>query len=447
MRTRFWKLTALMLALMLALTGCSLIEIDQEMDMAEVVAKVNGAEITKGDVIDQYNYMLNYYDYYYSYYGLTFDSETAEMVKDGVLDMYIEQELVSQKAKELNLSDLSDESFAEADAEAAASFEDLIVEHSSHIDTEGMTEEAARAAVIEHMNGDGITLESVIEDHRTLHLIDLVREYVVADVTVTDDELQTAYDEKVAADEETYSASSYSYEQSQLNGETIAWNPEGYRTVKHILFLTTEEQDAELAALEDQLSEVEDAIDALNSEDAADAASSDETASDDTAEAPKTLDELNTEKAALEQAIVDKKAEIIASFSDKVQSVNDRLAAGESFDALMAELGEDPGMKQEPAMTTGYYVSAASIMWDTNFRDTAMALANVGDVSEPVLSASGVHIIYYNSDVPAGAVALEELSDALSAELLAAKKDEVYAAQYEEWLKNANVKKYPKVLP
>ncbi len=438
MRTRFFKLAALMLALMLALTGCSLIEIDQEMDMAEVVATVNGANITKGDVIEQYNYMLDYYAYYYSYYGLTFDSESAEMVKDSVLDMYIEQELLAQKAKELNLIDFSDESFAEADAEANLYFDELITTHSSHTDTEGMTDEEARAAIIAHMEDDGITLEAIIDSYRNMYIANLVNEYVTAEVTVTDEELQTAYDEKVASNELTYTSSTYTYEQHKLNGETVAWNPEGYRTVKHILFLTSEEQDDELAALEEQLSEVEVAIAALSDDDAA---------SDDNAETPKTLDELNAEKASVEQAIADKEAEIIASFSDKIQSTNDRLAAGESFDAIMAELGEDPGMTQEPAMTTGYYVCADSIMWDINFRDAAMALENVGDISEPVLSASGVHVIYYNSDVPAGPVAIEELSDVLTAEILETKQEEAYTAQYNEWLSAAKIKKYPKVLP
>ena len=68
MRTRIWKLTALALALLLALTGCSLIEIDQEMDNAEAVATVNGVAITKGEVKDTYAYYQNYYAYLYYYY-------------------------------------------------------------------------------------------------------------------------------------------------------------------------------------------------------------------------------------------------------------------------------------------------------------------------------------------------------------------------------------------
>ena len=43
-----------------------------------------------------------------------------------------------------------------------------------------------------------------------------------------------------------------------------------------------------------------------------------------------------------------------------------------------------------------------------------MALENVGDYSAtPVISTSGVHIIYYYEDVPAGAVPLDEVRDAL----------------------------------
>ena len=46
MKTRVWKLLALVLALALVLTGCNLIEVDPEKDNAEVVASVNDEKIT-----------------------------------------------------------------------------------------------------------------------------------------------------------------------------------------------------------------------------------------------------------------------------------------------------------------------------------------------------------------------------------------------------------------
>ncbi len=443
MRTRFWKLAALVLAMMLALTGCSLIEIDQEMDMAEVVATVGDAKITKGDVMDVYNYQVEYMNYMYSYYGMgALTNEDIEGVKDDVLNYFIELELLKQKAAELNLIDFSDESFAEPDAEAAEYFETMITEHGAHVDTEGMTDEAARETIIKHLADEGTTLQDVVDSYRQTFIADLVFEHVTANVEVTDEEIQAAFDEKVAADEQTYSGSTYLYETYQTYGDMITWNPEGYRTVKHILFQLTEEETTALSELKAQLLDVEAGITALNT---AASAAPEATANPD-ALPEKTADELSAEKAELEKQIAEKEAEILAAYKEKTDAVYARLEAGEEFDALMAELGEDPGMQSEPSMTTGYYVSAASTVWDTNFRDAAMAIEEVGGVSEPVLSGSGIHIIYYNSDVTPGPVDIETVRDTLAEETLSTKQEEAYTAQYEEWKNGANIKKYPKVL-
>ena len=209
MRTRFWKLSALVLCLMIALSGCSLIEIDQEMDMAEVVAVVGDTKITKGEVIDEYEYEIAYMNYLYSYYGMgELSDDEIESIKDSVIETYIEQELLTQKAKELNLTDFSDESFAEADAEAAEYYEQMIEEHGEHVDTEGMTDDEARAAIIAHLDEEGNTLDAVKGYYRDAHVANLVYEYAIADVEVTEEEIQAAYEEQVASDEETYASSS-----------------------------------------------------------------------------------------------------------------------------------------------------------------------------------------------------------------------------------------------
>ncbi len=447
MRTRFWKLSVLALALLLALSGCSLIEIDQEMDNAETVAEVGGVKITKGEVINDYNYQLNYTLYLYNAYtGVTsLTQEQKDSVKDSVLEAYIQTELMKQKAAELNLTDFSDESFAEADQKAADYFEELIEQHKEDVVTDSMTDEQAREATIAHLQEEGVTLDDVKKNYRDQHVNDLVRNYVIADIAVTDEELQAKYDEKVAADESSYASSNYLFELHNTYGYTITWMPEGYRTVKHILFKLTEEQTAALNDLNSQLASVTTSINTFGTEDTDETKDKVQEAENPSEPAP-TLEELNAQKADLEQQIEAKKAEILSSFQEKTDDVYARLEAGESFDALMEELGEDTGMQSEPNKTTGYYVCEKSSLWDTNFRDAAMALEKVGDVSQPVLSSSGVHIIYYNSDVTPGAVDLETVRDALSEELLSDKQDEAYNAQYEEWKQAANAKKYPKVL-
>ena len=124
---------------------------------------------------------------------------------------------------------------------------------------------------------------------------------------------------------------------------------------------------------------------------------------------------------------------------DKTASVYKELENGKDFDSVIADFGEDPGMQSEPNMTTGYYVRADSTIWDKNFTAGAMTLEKVGDYSaEPVISSSGVHIIYYASDVTPGAVPLAEVHDALKSE----KQEELRTAHLSEelakWVEAAN---------
>ena len=472
MRTRFWKLTALFLALMIALSGCSLITVDQEMEMAETVAVVGDTKITKGEVIDLYKYQLDYtayiYQYYYGMEGLTGDE--VEAVKDTVLDAYIRRELTHQKLAELALTDFSEESYAEADAEAEAYYEESLASHAEHVDTEGMTEEEARDALVAHLEAEGTTLESIKQNYRDSHDQELLYNYVVENITISDEEVQAAYESKVTEDEATYGSSSYLFELYNTYGYTIAWQPEGYRTVKQILFMADDETTAEMEEISTRLSEIDTELTDLAIDDAAkqleadwaaqEAAEEGESAEETTEETTEetaeetteeidlnaTLTALHNEKTELEERLATLKADLLATFQEKTDDVYARLEAGESFEDLMAELSEDPGMQEEPNKTTGYFVCETSSTWDVTFRDASMALEKVGDVSEPVVSNYGVHIIYYNSDVTAGPVDIETIREALTEEVLTAKQEEAYNAQYEQWLKDANVKKYPKVL-
>lgn len=444
MRTRIWKLTALVVALLLALTGCSLIEVDQEMDYAEAVATVNGVTITKGEVKDTYEYYQNYYAYMNYYYTGNSDiSSQLEDIKDNVLEAFIRSELVKEKAAELGLDTLSDDDKASIEAQAAQELEDALNEEieEGHIDTEGLTEEEIHAAALAHLEEEGVTLDSLIESDTTSFIADRVRENVIADIAVEDSEIQEAFDKEVADDESSFTNSTYLYELYRSNGTTIYWNPEGYRTVKHILLQMSDDQKSELTALEDELTSVQDMIDALeNPEENSEEASEEAT---EEAEPALSLDELNARKAEIEKSIEDKKAEIIASFSETTDEIYQKLEDGASFDDLMAEYGEDPGMKSEPAMTEGYYVAETSTIWESVFTETAMSLEKIGDVSEPVLGSNGVHIIYYNADVTPGAIDIATVRDDLAATLLTDKQDEAYDAAYQSWRDTAKVQKYP----
>ena len=66
---------------------------------------------------------------------------------------------------------------------------------------------------------------------------------------------------------------------------------------------------------------------------------------------------------------------------------------------------------------------------------------NVGDVSEtPVIGASGLHIIRYESDVVPGAVPYEEIRDALYTETLERTRDDRLNEMLVEWTDALNAK-------
>ena len=168
--------------------------------------------------------------------------------------------------------------------------------------------------------------------------------------------------------------------------------PEGIRVINHILLMADQETQTEYQTLLAGLEEAEDA---------ADKAAEGETAQTDAdAAAPVTV----ADKEAMEK-------EIIASKQETITEIMTKLDNGASFIDLVAEYSEDTG-----ASADGYWVHKEASFVDA-FRIGAFELLEkVGDVSVPVVSEYGVHILYYQDDVPAGPIGL---NDAVKAELTA----------------------------
>ena len=121
--------------------------------------------------------------------------------------------------------------------------------------------------------------------------------------------------------------------------------------------------------------------------------------------------------------------EKLASVSEKTSDIYDRLEAGETFESLISEYGEDPSFDDPAFAETGYQVHPDSILWEEAFVQAAFAkeLAKPGDVSQPHVFGNNVCILYYLKDVDGGAAELtENLREALY--------DDLYAQQVESRL-------------
>ena len=133
-----------------------------------------------------------------------------------------------------------------------------------------------------------------------------------------------------------------------------------------------------------------------------------------------------------------KRDEALAEIKSKADAALARAKAGEDFDALIEELGEDSGMKSEPAKTEGYLVYKGSGMVQP-FEDASLALANPGDISDLVASDYGYHIIQ-NVRNAGGVIPFDEIKDDIIKKKLAEAQSAHLTEKLTEWEDAADIK-------
>ena len=449
MNAKIAKVLGLVLVLALVLSGCNLIEVDADMQADEdiakldkqfskVVASYDGGEVTANDVMGEFtnNYSQTYYLYQY-YFGYSMTADEVHSLMEESIDQHVRNAIVAEHFDET--MELSAEELAEVETLAQESFETA---QTGALDAaEGKTDKEKQANTRVLLKQEGLTYDSIYANQLVSAKVTKMEQSLRDAVTeVSDEDLQAAYDAKVAEQQESYTDGS-SFE-SDMSGDSaiVCWMPEGYRTVKHILVIPEDELMSTYKTAVSDLSSAQSTLEGYQAELAA-------LNDDDATEGARTAEEIQADIDAAEASVASAQSAVetaaqacLDSVKDKTDEIYARLEAGEDFEALIAEYGEDPGMQNEPTSSRGYYVSAASTNWEVNFRDAAMALENVGDyTTEPVLSGSGVHIIRYESDVTAGPVALDEVREALYAETLTELQEANVTDTIEAWVAERNV--------
>ena len=383
----------------------------------------------------------------YASYGLDLASYgMEETVKKDLVDSAVEDAVVKAKAAELGLDQFDEAALAEFEASAEATMQSYIDYYLGYYypDAEEVTDEM-RAEAEKYWTDNGFSREAYAESLQKDAINEAVYEYVTKDVAVTDEDVQAEYETLIAENQESYT-NDRTYNSDRNAGATIAWNPEGYRAVKHVLIKFDDEQSALYSDLQSQLDslnaekdaivEAQTATEAPEAEATAEATEETETAEPEETEAPlRTLEEVNADIAACATEVEALYAQLMPTAEEVVAAFN----AGTSFDELIAKYNEDPGMTNEPTATIGYAVSADSTTWDPAFTEGAMSIAEVGQISEPVRGSYGIHIIYYMSDVTPGEVALEEIHDGVAEVALSDKIAATYDEQVAAWVEEANV--------
>ena len=439
-------LLALLLALTVLLSGCALVTVDSAKDNARVIVDVNGETVNKAVIKAAVDNQISTYEYYNqlysSYYGISdlYSTDEATITAE-VIDIYVNQLVSQQKAKELGLYEMTEEEQAEIDTTGKENYDTFIQSViSTYMPGSTLEGDELTAAAEKYVADNAVTtvdgrstLADFVASAADAKAVEKLSDYIIKDVAVTDEEIQADFDAKVESAKADYEADPNAYGTAVNGGSTVYYAPAGYRMVKHILVKVSDEDSAVTTEKQAALSTAKSAL--TDAQSALDTAAED---ADKTAlqaavdEAQKAVDEA---QAAYDEA----QAAGLANAKAIADGIYTQLTAeGADFDTLLADNNGDSGQPE-----AGYAIREGFTSFVESFTNASMALEKVGDVSEPVESTYGYHIIKYVSDVAEGPVDLETVKDGISSALLTTKQNETTTATLAQYVSEAKVKTYP----
>ena len=372
-----------------------------------VVATVNGEEIRQSQLTVMTNYMLQQYQNS----GYDVSNETIQnYVSEAALNMLIQLKVIELKSQELKLDEFTEEELEDLRNQAQEQWDESLEIYKALYMAQdaSLEEEDAQEKAQEVMAQYGYeTSDDVFEEMKNEEVFNRVEEYCVGDVSISDEEVKETYDEYVAMDEESFADNVPLYEQTiaAYGSNESFYSPEGYRHFTHIRLTGDEEKLEELQAL-------------MYPEESATAA--DATAAD----------------AENEAAIAELKDEILAEVQDTVDEIEEKFNDGESFDDLIDEYSVDA----ELSNYSGCSVHKDSIFWEQDFIDGAMAVEEIGQISDPIVCSDGVYVLYYDYDAQGGPIEYTDtVKENLRSVLLNQAQNENFSATIQEWCEECEI--------
>lgn len=347
--------------------------------MAEetVVAMINGEPLYTAEYAQAETAML--YQYQLAGVDLT-DPAAYAYVQDLALTYVIEQRLLLQDVQAQGCFELSAEEETWCAEQGHAAWERALLDVGEMLRQmlelpEGTDMSAHALSYAENL---GVSEQTYVDEYRTQLAMADYRSWLLGGEGVSDEDVQAAYEARVAASEARFSGDAAAFEMAIFNGEEIWYRPAGYRRVLQILLPAEGESDEER----------------------------------------------------------------LASVADQVARINVMLVDGEPFENLITLYGVDANFNDPAFFEVGYIVHPDSVLWEDAFVAAAFApvMVEPGCWSDPFVSDQGVHILYYLGDVPGGPVTLtEDVHELLAAVLYEERANEAVGQRMDVLAEQADV--------
>ncbi len=356
----------------------------------------NGAvTVLKSEIQDEYDQMLSQYVAYYAQYGYSvdeYDTELQASVAQETVQTKLSTSIVRHYAAQ-NGYELTEEKKTELAAQVKTALDNTREYLESYLSASGFTGDELNAAVEEQMAQAGYTEETLMDSAELNDVLNFLYERATADVTVTEDEVKAAFDEKVAKQKESY-ASVDAFVNDYVNESEILYTPENVRLMECIFVASVEGEATE--------------------------------------------DEATADEATVSEATADEAADI-ASLTGyaKAKAIAAAIAGGADFEETMKAYTEDGSTEEQ--MLRGYPVAENSTTYGEAFMAGAMALEHVGDVSDVIVTDYGYFILRYAKDLESGEADFEARKETETEETLTNKKNDAYSAFIDTILDEADI--------
>ena len=442
------KIFAAALALVLALSviGCSVAPSAGEGDTAvvdsdEAVATIGDRKVTFGE----YKQLFDAYAQYYAMmgYDISADEEGTKQLQDSIIDALVVNEIIAYQAAQSGYDKLSDEKLAEIEEQAAADLNSIVEEYRKQAESDaeadsGIDVEERLAEYIadeaEAYTGERMTAEEygkwILENSTESAIGEAFKEAMLKDVTVSDDEIKSWYDENLKTQQEAYDKNPENYKEDKeaeelYGGDPVLYVPEGYSRVLHILITPedaiSDEYSEKFSEMEDLKSEYGELAFTVNVEGG---------------EGADRLSEIKTEYNKLKTDADKIKDEYLAPSVEKAKEAYAKLQAGEEFSKVAEEYSPDTEGNENGLLISVKH--SGSYDWSKEVKD-AFAKIKQGEYTEPVKDDEGVHILYYLSDEPAGEVGLDSVKDKIKEILLLDVQEDEWNQMLETWKNDESV--------
>lgn len=394
-----------------------------------IVANVNGETVKKSEFENQFIQLVQLY----AQIGLNVSDPTQlQSVREQVMDGLVQNLVLKQQVQKQGVTLTAEEEREvldklDADLESFREGFRATAEQQKAQDATVDVEKVIDELMAQEFEAMGLSAELIRQDRLEARLIEKLQLQVQSQATVSDSEIKEWYDAKLPEQKQTYADNPAQYGIDVESNTPALFVPEGYSRVKHILikpalaYPETELSDL-LQERTDWAEEYKQML--LNQE--------------GTSEEREALVKKIDESIAKSKALVDG---WYSSIKPKADEALEKVKAGGDFDALMAEYGEDPGMKAEPEKTLGYLFNKDTSFVEP-FKEAALALKNVGDTTGLVETEHGYHIIKLVARLESAEVPLDEVKDAIYKVIESQKGQTLWNESVEKWTNESKIETF-----